>query len=208
MKLLKKILDDFKAVCNTMDSVHKDTSQHIEDICWMKLEVSQMRGKAALESHEAVSLQDMIQKDQDTINWLIKVVKELKSYNDSLGQIEVVRERLCAMDCWISELQMRPSTQVLEDQLVRLEDRMQDQYKEITILQGQICRCGQQGDPLVKLLISERLTKVPAPPVSLPVASSSSEEEERSELDYADDPPVSCVEGTAQGNRGGIQVIK
>ena len=94
MKLLKKILDDFKAVCDMMDSVHKDTSQHIEDICWMKLEVSQMRGKAALEPHEAVSLQDMIQKDQDTINRLIKVVKELKSYNDSLGQIEVVRERL------------------------------------------------------------------------------------------------------------------
>ena len=60
----------------------------------------------------------------------------------------------------------------------------------------------------MKLLISERLTKVPAPPVSLPVASSSSEEEERSELDYTDDPPVSRVEGTAQGNRGGIQAIK
>ena len=60
----------------------------------MKLEVSQMRGKAALESHEAVSLRDMIQKDQDVINQLIKVVKELKGYNDSLGQIEVVRERL------------------------------------------------------------------------------------------------------------------
>ena len=28
------------------------------------------------------------------INWIIEVVKELKSYNNSLGQIEVVRERL------------------------------------------------------------------------------------------------------------------
>ena len=77
-----------------MDSVCKDMAQHVEDICWMKLEVSQMRGKAALESHEAMSLWDMIQKDRDTINWLIEVVKELKSYNNSLGQIEVVRERL------------------------------------------------------------------------------------------------------------------
>ena len=42
----------------------------------MKLEVSQMRGKAALESHEAVSLRDMIQKDRDTINRLIELVKE------------------------------------------------------------------------------------------------------------------------------------
>ena len=98
-----------------MDSVRKDTAQYVEDICWMKLEVLQMQGKAALKSHEAVSLWDMIQKDWDTINWLIEVVKELKSYNDSLGQIEVVRERLWAMDLCISELQMRPSTQVLED---------------------------------------------------------------------------------------------
>ena len=30
--LLKKILDDFKAVCNTMDSLRKDTAQHIKDI--------------------------------------------------------------------------------------------------------------------------------------------------------------------------------
>ena len=97
-RLLEKILDDFKAVCDTMDGVCKDTVQHVEGICWMKLEVSQMRGKAALESHEAVSLQDMIQKNQDMINWLIEVVKELKSYNDSLGQIEVVRERLQVMD--------------------------------------------------------------------------------------------------------------
>ena len=93
-RLLKKILNNFKVVCDTMDSVRKDTAQHIEDICRMKLEVLQMRGKAALESHEAVSLQDMIQKDRDTINRLIEVVKQLQSYNDSLGQIEVVRERL------------------------------------------------------------------------------------------------------------------
>ena len=199
MQLLEKILDDFKAVCNTMDSVHKDTAQHVEDICWMKLEVSQMRGKAAPEFHEAVSLWDMIQKDQDMINRLIKVVKELKSYNDSLGQIGVVRERLRAMDLRISELQMRPLTQVLEDQLVRMEDRMQDQHKEIAILQGQIYCCGQQGDPLVKLLISERLTKALVPLASPPVASLSSEKEERSELDYADDPPIPRVEGTVQG---------
>ena len=115
----------------------------------MKLEVLQMRGKAALESHEVVSLWDMIQQDLDMINWLIEVVKELKSYNDSLGQIEVVRERLQAMDLRISELQMRPLMQVLEDQLVRLEDRMQDQHKGIAIRRGQICCCGQQGDVLL-----------------------------------------------------------
>ena len=77
-----------------MDSVRKDMAQHVKDICRMKLEVLQMQGMAALESHEAVSLRDMIQKGRDVINWLIEVVKELKSYNDSLGQIEVVRERL------------------------------------------------------------------------------------------------------------------
>ena len=87
----------------------------------------------------------MIQVDWDTINRLIKVVKKLQSYNDSLGQIEVVRERLRGMDLRISELQMRLSTQALEDRLARLEDRMQDQHEEITILQGQICHCGQQG---------------------------------------------------------------
>ena len=83
--------------------------------------------------------------DRDTINQLIKVVKKLQSYNDSLGQIEVVRERLQGMDLHISELQMRPSTQALEDRLARLEDRMQDQHEEIVILWGQICHCGQQG---------------------------------------------------------------
>ena len=107
--------------------------------------MSQMRGKAAPESHEAVSLWDMIQKDWDMINWLIKVVKKLQSYNGSLGQIKVVRERLQGMDLRISKLQMRPSTQALEDQLARLEDKMQDQHEEIVILRGQICRCGQQG---------------------------------------------------------------
>ena len=35
--------------------------------------------------------------------------------------------------------------------------------------------------------------------MSPPVAGSSSEEEERSELDYADDLPVPCVEGNVQG---------
>ena len=89
-----------------MDSVCKDTSQHVEDVCQMKLEVSQMRGKAALKSHEAVSLRDMIQKDRDAINRLIDVVKEVKNYTDSLGQIEVLRERLRLMDLRISELQM------------------------------------------------------------------------------------------------------
>ena len=106
MRLLEKILDDFKAVCDTMDGVRKDTLQHVEDVCRMKLEVSQMRGKAALESHEAMSLRDMIQKDRDAINRLIDVVKEVKNYTDSLGQIEVLRERLRSMDLHISELQM------------------------------------------------------------------------------------------------------
>ena len=39
------------------------------------------------------------------------------------------------------------------------------------------------------------------PPGSPPIASLSSEEEEGSELDYADDPPVPRVEGTAQGTQ-------
>ena len=94
MQLLKKICDDFKKVCDSMDDIRKDRAQHVEDICWMKLEVSQTQGKAALESHEAVSLQDMIQKHRNMINQLIKVIKEVKNYTDTLGQIEVVRERL------------------------------------------------------------------------------------------------------------------
>ena len=88
----------------------------------------------------------MIQKDQDATNQLIEVVKDLKNNNtNGLGQMEVVRERLWSMDFQISKLQMRPSTQVLEDRLARLEDRLQDQHKEIAILQGQICRCSQEG---------------------------------------------------------------
>ena len=124
------------------------------------------------------------------INWLIEVIKELKSYNDSLGQIEVVRERLQAMDLRISELQMRLSTQVLEDRLAGLEDRMQDQHEEIAILQGQICRCGQQGTSCWISGCARNLTDALAPPMLPPVASLSSEEEERSELDYTDDPPI------------------
>ena len=100
-----------------------------------------------------MSLWDMIQKDWDTINRLIEVVKGLKSYNDSLGQIEVVRERLRVMDLRISELQIRPLMQVLEDRLARLEDRLQDQHEEIAILRGQICHCGQQGDVLLDFLM-------------------------------------------------------
>ena len=107
-----------------MDKIRKDTSQHIEDVCRMKLEVSQMQGKAALESHEAMSLWDMIQVDRDAINRLINVVKEVKSYTNALGQIEVLRERLQSMDLRISKLQMRPLTHVLEDRLAQLEDRL------------------------------------------------------------------------------------
>ena len=53
----------------------------------------------------------------------------------------------------------------------------------------------------MKLLISEGLTKALAPPGSPPITSSFLEEEERLELDYADDPPIPHVEGTAQGTR-------
>ena len=54
-RLLEKVVEDFKNVCDSMDVIRKDTLQHVEDVCRMKLEVSQMRGKAALESHEAVT---------------------------------------------------------------------------------------------------------------------------------------------------------
>ena len=37
--------------------------------------------------------------------------------------------------------------------------------------------------------------------MSPPIAGLSLEEEERLELDYADDPPVPHVDGTAQGNK-------
>ena len=196
-KLLDKIYDDFQKVCQSMDNIHKDMSQHIKDICQMKIEVSQMQGKATIKSHEATTLWDMIQKDRDAINKLINMVHKLKDYTKALGQIEVVNERFCSMDFHISKLQMRPSTQVLEDWLARLENRLQDQYEEIVILQGQICCCGQQGDFLVNSLISSGLIEVLVPPVSPPVAGSS--EEEKSELDYDNDPPIPCIEGTVQG---------
>ena len=109
-----------------------------------------------------------------------------------------VRERLQSMDFWISKLQMKPLTQVLEDWLARLEDRLQDQHKEIAILWGQVCRCGQQGGLFGTFSVCEKLTKASAPPVSPPIASLD-EEEERLELDYADDPPAPRAEGTAQG---------
>ena len=41
-RLLEKICEDFKAVCDLMDTIRKDTLQHVEDICQMKLEVAQM----------------------------------------------------------------------------------------------------------------------------------------------------------------------
>ena len=76
---------------------------------------------------------------------------------------------------------------------------MQDQHKEIVILRGQICHCGQQGMSCWISGCARNLTDVLAPPASPPVASLSSEEEERSELDYANDPPIPRVEGTVQG---------
>ena len=158
-QLLEKICDNFKKVCEMMDGVHKDTSQHVKVICRMKLEVLPMQGKATIKSHEATALWDMIQKDWDMINQFIEVVKELKGYTNALGQIKVVRERLQSMDFHISELQMRPSTQVLEDQLARLEDRLQDQHEEIAIFQGWICLCGQQGGLFGTFSIYEKPTK-------------------------------------------------
>ena len=38
--------------------------------------------------------------------------------------------------------------------------------------------------------------------MSPPIIGSSLEEEERSELDYPDDPPIPHAEGAAQGNKG------
>ena len=121
-------------VCKPMDKTQEMMSQHVKDICWMKLKLLWVKGKAAVRSHEAIALQDMIQQDHDTFNWLLPIVQELKSYTNQLGQIKVLRERLCSMDLWINKLQMRPSMHVLEDHLVRLEDRLQDQHKEIAIL--------------------------------------------------------------------------
>ena len=93
----------------------------------------------------------MIQKEHSTINQLIPIVHELKDYISQLGQIKVLRERLCLMDLQINKLQMMPSTHVLEDCLVRLEDRLNDQHKEIAILHGQVWCCSQQGNLLMNL---------------------------------------------------------
>ena len=38
--------------------------------------------------------------------------------------------------------------------------------------------------------------------MSLPIAGLSSEEEERSELDHINDPPIPHTKGAAQGNKG------
>ena len=95
----------------------------------MKVEVSQMRGKAVLELHEVVSLQDLIQMDWTAINQLINITSKLKNYIDQLGRIEVLRERLRLMDLQINELQMRLSTHILEDQLAVLEDKMNKQHR-------------------------------------------------------------------------------
>ena len=95
-RLLEKVVEDFKHVCDLMDSIRKDTLQHVEDVCRMKLEVLQMRGKAALESHEAVSLRDMIQKDRDAINRLINVVKEV-----TLGENPYLPTRYVLSSLWV-----------------------------------------------------------------------------------------------------------
>ena len=44
-RLLEKICEDFKKVCNVMDDTHMEMLQHIEGICQMDIEVSQMKGK-------------------------------------------------------------------------------------------------------------------------------------------------------------------
>ena len=54
-------------------------------------------------------------------------------------------------------------------------------------------------DCLAPFLICEKLTKVLAPLVSLPVTSLDEEEEGGLELGYADGPPTPCAEGAAQG---------
>ena len=35
-RLLEKICKDFKKVCQSMDDIHKETLQHIEDVSQMK----------------------------------------------------------------------------------------------------------------------------------------------------------------------------
>ena len=117
-----------------MDKIHCNCVQHVKDTCQMKVEVVQMWGKAMLELHEAVSLWDLINVDRTTINQPIGVTTELKSYIDQLGEIEVLRERLCLMDIQINMLQMRPLTHILEDRLAALEDKMNEQHQETAIL--------------------------------------------------------------------------
>ena len=41
-RLLKKVLEDFQKVVATMDDIHKDCAQHVEDACQLKVEVVQM----------------------------------------------------------------------------------------------------------------------------------------------------------------------
>ena len=117
-----------------MDKICCDCVQHVEDTCQMKVKVAQMRGKAVLKSHEAVSLWDLINVDHTVINQLISITTELTNYINQLGEIEVLRERLHLMDLWINKLQMRPSMHTLEDRLAALEDKMNEQHQEITIL--------------------------------------------------------------------------
>ena len=167
-RLLKKVLEDFQKVVATMDKIHKDCAQHIKDTYQMKVEVAQMWGKAVLESHKATSLWDMINVDRQAINQLISVTTGLKSYVNQLGEVEMLRERLCLMDLWIARLQMRLSTDILEDQLARLEDWLQDQHEEITILRGQICCCGQEGTAWCFLQLVRSRPTVLAPPVTRP----------------------------------------
>ena len=119
------------------------TSHHVE--------VLQMNGKASVKLYEAIALWDIIQKDHNTINWLLPIIQELKDHTNTLGWIEVLRERLHSMDLQINELQMRLSTHILEDHLVRLEDKLNNHHEEIAILQGQVCYYGQQGNLLMTL---------------------------------------------------------
>ena len=67
-RLLEKVCKDFKKVHQVMEDTCEQMSQHIEDICWMKVEVSYMKGEASVELHGVITLQDMIQKDCDAIN--------------------------------------------------------------------------------------------------------------------------------------------
>ena len=109
------------------------TLQHVEEVCRMKLEVSQMRGKASLESHKAIMVKDIIQVDHDAINKLINIVTELKSEG------EVQRERLQLLtqqgaNLQVAALQLRLLDQTIEDHLARMEDKLNKQHQEIAIL--------------------------------------------------------------------------